>query len=150
MRQRKRILLIAATTGYQTRAFAAAGERLGYEVQLATDRCHVLDDPWGDRAIPLRFNKPEFAAKKIAKFALETTPFDGIVAVGDRPTVLGAHAARELGLPYNSPEAVVACGNKYSAREHFRAAGLPVPQFRRIPLDTEASVAAADVEYPCV
>ena len=46
----KRVLLIGATTGYQTRVFADAAERLGYELVLATDRCHVLDDPWGDHA----------------------------------------------------------------------------------------------------
>jgi len=34
--------LIAATTGYQTRAFAEAAERLGVDVTLATDRCHIL------------------------------------------------------------------------------------------------------------
>ena len=52
---KRRLLLIGATTGYQTRAFAAAAERLGYELVLATDRCHVLDDPWGDGALALRF-----------------------------------------------------------------------------------------------
>jgi hypothetical protein len=33
------------------RSFAGAAERLGVEVILATDRCHIMDDPWGDRAI---------------------------------------------------------------------------------------------------
>ena len=41
----RRILLVAATTGYQTRLFADAARRLGMQVTLATDRCHVLEDP---------------------------------------------------------------------------------------------------------
>jgi formate-dependent phosphoribosylglycinamide formyltransferase (GAR transformylase) len=146
----KRILLVAATTGYQTRAFAEAGERLGYQIQLATDRCHVLDDPWGDHAIPLRFERPDSAAAVIAKFAAKSGAFDGIVAVGDRPTHLAALAARRLGLPYNSPDSVLACRNKYLARERFRQAGLPVPWFRRIALGQDPNAAAHNVEYPCV
>ncbi len=43
-----RVLLIATTTGYQTRAFGEAAERLGVELVFATDRCHRLDDPWGE------------------------------------------------------------------------------------------------------
>ena len=40
-----RVLILAATTGYQTRAFGEAAERLGVELVFATDRCSVLDDP---------------------------------------------------------------------------------------------------------
>ena len=53
-----RVLLVAATTGYQTRVFAEAARHLGFDLMLATDRCHVLEDPWGDRAIPVRFDDP--------------------------------------------------------------------------------------------
>jgi hypothetical protein len=42
---RKRLLLVAATTGYQSRIFAEVARQLGVEVSLATDRCHVLNDP---------------------------------------------------------------------------------------------------------
>ncbi len=67
MSDRKRLLLIGATTGYQTRSFDDAAARLGFELVLATDRCHVLDDPWGDRAIALRFEDPERAAERLAR-----------------------------------------------------------------------------------
>ena len=36
----KRILIVAATTGYQTRMFADAAPRVGFEGGLAADRCH--------------------------------------------------------------------------------------------------------------
>jgi biotin carboxylase len=145
----KRILLIAATTGYQTRAFAAAGERLGYSVQLATDRCHVLDDPWGDHALPLRFERPKSAASVIAKAAL-TTPFHGVVAVGDRPAHIAAVAAQRLGLPGNPPDSVLACRNKYLARERFREAALPVPEYWRVAIEDGPEAAARQARYPCV
>ena len=44
-----RLLLFAAKLGYQIRVFEEAARRLGIDVQLVTDRCHILDDPWGGR-----------------------------------------------------------------------------------------------------
>src|SRR5262245_60853652 len=123
----KRILIVAATTGYQTRAFAEAARRLGMEAALATDRCHVLENPWGDHAIPVRFDDPYSAAESIA----QAGPFDGIIALADRLTLIAALAAERLGMPYNSPDAVDAARNKFLARQRFKAAGLPVPQFFR-------------------
>ncbi len=142
----KRILLVAATTGYQTRLFSSAGQRLGLDVVLATDRCHILEDPWGDRAIPVRFDDPYTAAETIARAGL----FDGILAVADRPAFLAAVVAEKLGLPYSSPASVEAARNKFLARQRFLAAGLPVPQFFRIDIREGAENAAAKAPYPCV
>jgi biotin carboxylase len=140
-----RVLLVAATTGYQTRSFAAAARRLGIDVILATDRCHVLEDPWRDHAIPVRFEEPEIAAE-----ALGGCGVDGIVAVADRPTLVAALTARKLGLPYHSPEAVAACRDKYRMREMFAAAGLPVPENFRVALDCDPRETARGVHFPCV
>jgi ATP-grasp domain/L-amino acid ligase C-terminal domain 2 len=142
----KRLLLIGATTGYQTRVFAEAAETLAYDLLLATDRCHVLDDPWGDRAIALRFEDPEGSAQTLAVEAR----VDGIVAVGDRPAYIAALAAQRLGIPYNSPDSVNASRNKFLARERFRDAGLLVPEFHRVPLAGGPDRAATQVPYPCV
>ena len=143
----KRLLLIAATTGYQTRVFADAATRCGYEVQLATDRCHTLDNPWGDHAIALRFQHPERAAEKIARTAPQ---IDGVVAVGDRPAYIAALTAERLGLPYSPAAAVLACRSKYDARQHFSSAGLAVPNYIRVPLDEDPGLAAQHASYPCV
>jgi formate-dependent phosphoribosylglycinamide formyltransferase (GAR transformylase) len=142
----KRLLLIGATTGYQTGVFAEAAKRLGFQLALATDRCHVLDDPWGDHALPLRFEDPEGAAHSIAAEA----KVDGIVAVGDRPAYIAALAAQLMGIPYNSADAVLACRNKFLARERFRAAGLLVPEFQRITLADGPHLALESRKYPCV
>jgi biotin carboxylase len=139
-----RILIAAATTGYQTRMFADAARRLGFEAVLATDRCHVLEDPWGDRAIPVRFDDPYAAVEAIA----QAGPFDGIIAVADRPTLVAALAAEKLGLSYNSPASVEAARNKFLARQRFEAAGLPVPRFSRTPIDQDPT--EIEPPYPCV
>ncbi|MEA3160226.1 MAG: hypothetical protein QOD95_1774, partial [Gammaproteobacteria bacterium] len=78
---RKRVVLVAATTGYQTRMFSDAAARAGIDLVLATDRCHVLEDPWGDHAIAIKFDHPGEAADALGAAG----DFDGIVAVGDRP-----------------------------------------------------------------
>jgi biotin carboxylase len=141
-----RVLLVAATTGYQTRAFAEAARHLGLDLVLATDRCHVLEDPWGDRAIPVRFDDPR-ASRDVL---LAAGPFDAIVAVADRPTLIAALAAEGLGVRYNSPASVEACHDKYLARQRFEAAGLPVPKFFRVPVSANPLDVAGRAPFPCV
>ena len=140
------VLLIASTTGYQTQMFAEAAQRLGIDLLLATDRCHVLADPWGDQAVPIRFEDPESSALPISARGDIT----GIVALGDRAAVAAAAIAQRLGIRYNSVESVQACHNKFLARQKFQAAGLPVPRFERLPLASDPSEAARRWAYPCV
>jgi biotin carboxylase len=141
-----KILLIASTTGYQVREFADAARRLGLDLVLATDRCHVLDNPWGDDAVPVRFEDPPAGLEALAARG----PFEGIVAVGDQPACIAAQAAERLGLPFSSPKAVAAAKDKFLARERFRAAGLQVPDFHRVPLASDSHLAARAARYPCV
>jgi biotin carboxylase len=142
---RSRLLLFAATTGYQIRVFAEAARRLDIDLTLATDRCHVLEDPWGDHAIAVRFEDIPASLE-----ALRGRRFDAVAAVGDRPAVLAAEAACALGIPFHPPSAVRACHDKYLARQLFQAAGLPVPQFFRVTLHESAAAVARRAPYPCV
>ena len=112
----KRVLLLSATTGYQLRAFNEAAGRLGVTLTFATDRCHMLDDPWRDAAVPVRFYDEAASLQALAEAAVGE-PFAGILAVGDRPAVLAALAAERLGLAGNSPAAARACANKRLSRE---------------------------------
>src|ERR1039458_9511649 len=127
-----RVLLVAATTGYQTRAFSAVAEAMGIELVLATDRCHVMDNPWGDDAIAVRFDDP--AIEAIA----DRGPFDGIVAVGDKPAYVAAVAAERMGLAFSPASAVAASKDKFLAREKFRAAGLLTPRYELLSADAPA------------
>src|SRR5688500_2402870 len=92
-----RVLLLATTTGYQTRAFGEAAERLGVDLVYATDPCSVLEDQWRDEAIPIRFQDEVRSAETIIGAARKRR-IDGVVAVGDRPTVIAALVNEVLGL----------------------------------------------------
>jgi len=134
-----RLLLFATTTGYQIREFDDAARRLGVDLTLASDRCHVMDDPWGDRAIAVKFDR---IAESLE--ALSDLSFDGVAAVGDLPAVLAAEAAQALGVPFHPPAAARACLDKYLARQLYRAAGMRVPGFFRASL-TDDPADLADV-----
>src|SRR3989442_12713442 len=96
----KRILLFAAKFGYQTRSFEEAAKKLGVALTYVTDRCHRLEDPWGDRALPVKFESPEEAAHDVME-QIRGAQIDGILAIGDRPVVAAAYAGRGMGIAYN-------------------------------------------------
>ena len=131
-----RVLLVASKTGYQVREFYGAAQNLGIELTLVTDRCHILEDPWGDQAAPVQFEQPDAGVEALAARG----PFDGIVAVGDQPAMVAARIAERLKLRFHPTEAVRAANDKYATRERFRAAGMNVPTYG---FDAPSS-------YPCV
>ena len=148
---RKRVLLFAAKLGYQTRSLDEAARKLGVDVVFVTDRCHQLDDPWGDRAIAVHFESPDAAAYAVLEAVRASgQPVDGILTFGDRPAVAAAYVARGLGLAYNHPAAVEACRSKLRMREVFRDAGLRGPWFRTVALQPLPEPALLGISYPCV
>lgn len=144
-----KLLLLASKLGYQTRSFAQAAKRLGIDVVVGSDRCHQLEDPWSDGAVPLHFEEPEQAAHTLVE-AVRTRPVSAILALGDRQTVTAAHAARALGLRYNSPESVENCRSKLRQREILRDAALPVPEFFSFQLYEPLDAVLRHVRFPCV
>jgi biotin carboxylase len=145
----KRVLILATTTGYQTRMFAEAAERQGIELVYATDRCDQLDDPWRDGAIPVRYHEEWRSVDTVLK-ALEPRPINGILAVGDRPAVMAAQLARLLNLPGHPPEAAVAARDKRLSREKFRSGGLLVPNGFAVPMSADPLTVLPRVEFPAV
>lgn len=147
----KRVLVFAGKLGYQTRSFAGAARKLGIELNFVTDRCHQLDDPWGDGAIAVHFESPEAAAYTVLEEVRRgERRVDGILALGDRPAVAAAYVARGLGVTYNHPAAVEACRSKLRMREVFRDAGLRVPWFCAVALQPAPEPALLGISYPCV
>jgi len=147
--QQKRVLLFANKLGYQTRSFEGAADKLGVTLAYVTDRCSRLDDPWNDQAVAVHFEVPEGAAGAVLE-SQRGLPVDGILTVGDRPTVTAAYVARGLGLVHNHPASVEACRNKVRMREVMRDGGVPVPWFRAVPLHPLPEPALLEIEYPCV
>src|SRR5215470_5955202 len=156
MSARKKILLFTAKLGYQTRSLDEAAQRLGVDVIFVTDRCHQLDDPWGDRAIAVHFESPDLAAYSVMEAVRKLGPngepatIDGILAFGDRPAVTAAYVARGLSIPYNHPAAVEACRSKLRMREVFRDAGMRGPWFKSVAVSPVAEPALLGISYPCV
>jgi biotin carboxylase len=142
---RPRLLLFAATCGYQIRSFAESARKLGVSLTLATDRCHILDDPWGDGAIAVKFDRIADSLEM-----LRGHQCDGVAAVGDRPALLAAAAAEMFGVPFHPLAAAQASNDKYLARQRYQAAGLRVPAFFRASFDEDARALARRAPYPCV
>jgi ATP-grasp domain/L-amino acid ligase C-terminal domain 2 len=146
---RRRLLLFTNKLGYQTRSFEEAAQKHGTEIIYVTDRCHQLEDPWGDRAIAVHFESAQSAAANVVE-ALNGKSVDGILALGDSPSVAAAYTARELGISYNHPAAVEACRSKLRMREVFRETGLNAPWFRVMNLSPLPEPALFGISYPCV
>jgi hypothetical protein len=144
------VLILSTTTGYQLRSFGDAAARAGIDLLFATDRCHRLDDPWRDAAVPVRFHEEDASLQSILDVAGKRR-IDGVLAVGDRPVVLAARAAGALGLPGNEPDAAFASANKKIARERFAAAGLPAPWFFEThAADAREVLSDNRLRFPCV
>jgi biotin carboxylase len=146
---RRRVLLLATTTGYQTRMFEEAAAALGIELVYATDRCDQLADPWRDGAIAIRFHDEQRSIDAI-RAALASNPVHGILVAGDRPTVMAAALAEELGLRGHPREAAAIARDKRLLRERLAASGFLVPRFLSVPADSDPSSLLPHVTFPVV
>jgi len=147
--EQRRLLLFTNKLGYQTRSFEEAARKYDTELIYVTDRCHQLEDPWGDQAIAVHFESVYSAVANVVE-ALNGKSVGGILALGDAPSVAAAYTARELGISYNHPSAVEACRSKLRMREVFRETGLNTPWFRVMNLDPLPEPALLGISYPCV
>ncbi len=150
-----RVLLLTPTTSYRADDFLAAASRLGIEVVVATDRCHVLARDFTAEAtgsISIELRPPETAVATLL-MQHEKTPFCAIVPTDEATTVVAALAAEALGLPHNPVDAVVSARNKLRMRQRLAAAGVAQPRVCLVPISASAeerAAAAAEVGLPCV
>ena len=149
MNGNRSVVLVATTTGYQIRSFGEAAEKLGVRLIFASDRCDQLEDPWWDAAIPIRFHELGRSTEAVVS-ALSASPPQGVLAVGDRPTLLAARIADAFGLPGNPPHASAASRNKLASRDAWRSAGLLTPAYRVVPLEGDAHTFARAARFPVV
>jgi hypothetical protein len=144
-----RVLVLTQTTGYQTRTIGDAAARQGIDIAFATDRCDHLDDPWRDRAIPIRFHDEPASVDAIVH-AMGASGIAGVLALGDRPTVIAAEVAKTLGVPWHPPDAARASRDKSLARTRMADAGLPVPWAITVDLDANLDWLTRDLHWPLV
>ena len=144
----RRVLVLATTTGYQTRAFGEAADALGVQLVFATDRCEQIDDPRRDGAIAIRFHEEDRSVDAIVA-AARRQPIDGVLAVGDRPTVIAARAAAALKLPWHPAEGAGIARHKQLTRQRLSGAGLPSPWFVTTTINADPRLLEPPT-FPCV
>jgi biotin carboxylase len=145
-RMRPCVAILLPQSNYRGDDLLAAAAKLGLDVVVASDRCHVLAEEWKEGSLPLDFTDPDGAARALAEAVRPREP-KAVLGTDDQTAVIAARAARLLGLPHDAPEALDAARNKRLSRERLRAAGVPVPWFRTLELGEPAP---ADVPFPCV
>ncbi len=144
-----RLLLLVPTTTYRTQDFVEAARGLDVDMVVASERPNVLSERLPDNLLTLDFADPEKAAREVAALA-RIKPFNAVVPVDDRTTVVAAAIAAALGLPGNSVAAVAATRNKHRMREALSKAGVPSPPYLLFTLADDPALAAPRVPYPCV
>lgn len=144
-----RVLLVAATTGYQIRSFGEAAETLGIRLSIASDRCDRLEDPWWDQAIPVRFHDVPLSLDAVMRAWSGPAPA-AVLAVGDRPAVLAARLNEAFGRPGNPPAAAAASRNKLESKRLLQRAGLLTTEYRALSVDDDPAAVAGRIPYPAV
>jgi biotin carboxylase len=146
------VVLVLPKFGYQNDAFLTAAQKLGMDVIAASDDCHRLAEEWQSSTVVWQSSDPARAAEEIATGVAGRAPA-AIVGVDDRTAVIAAFAAERLGLPHNPPAAVMAARNKALSRARLSEAGIPVPRFQVLELETtpeKLKSILAGAPYPCV
>ena len=145
------LLLLVPTRSYRTDDFVAAAARLGVPVVLGSDRCHRIEEAFGEVEgfLSLDYRRPSRAADAIVREAARR-PIRGLVPVDDGTAVIAAVAAERMGLPRNPPEAARRAADKLAMRRALAAAGVPVPRFRAFEIARGPERPSRAVEYPCV
>ncbi|PPS69366.1 MULTISPECIES: ATP-grasp domain-containing protein [Streptomyces] len=80
----------------------------------------------------------------------ERTPIDGFLALSDGHLLPTAVAARNLGIPFESPEVIGRLRDKHAMRTALHRAGVPQPGFRSATTAEEAVAAASALGCPVV
>jgi biotin carboxylase len=141
-------MLLMSPSTYRAGAFLEAAERLGVEAMSVVDMPEPLREHWRQHCA-VDFADRDTAVDAIVGLANET-PVNAVLSVDDSATEIAALAAARLGLPHNAPASATAARDKLVMRRMLARGGVPVPQFRDVPADSDPRVIANEVTYPCV
>jgi biotin carboxylase len=134
---------------YRAHDFMEAAGKLGVEIVVGTDRRQALFDATRERVLALDFLDASATVREIAS-AHRSRPFAALLGVDDDTVLLAALGSEAVGLPTNRPAALRIARSKRLLRERLRGAGLPGPEFRIVPIETDPRAAAGGTAYPCV
>ena len=142
------LLLISQPNSYRIAPYIKAATRLGMDVLIASRGEHSLITEV-NAGLHVDLSNPAGALQRILKQA-SASPFAGILGSDDSTVELAAHAAHELGLPHNPPEAARASRRKDLARAHLALAGCPVPLHCLVNLEQPLDSQSQGLPWPCV
>ena len=126
-----------------------AAAKLGIEITVGSNQHQVLEQFKNDLSVTIDFYDLDRGVQQICNFA-KKYPLQAIVPVDEETTLLAAKAAKALGIPHNSPEAVEASIDKHRFRTRLANSGIPSPWFSLVSLNDNPSQAAQTMSYPCV
>ena len=144
-----RLLLLIPTTSYRAHDFMDAATKLGIEIAVGSNQHQVLEQFQNDSTVTLDFYDLDRGVQQICDYA-EKYPLEAIVPVDEETTLLAATAAKALGIPHNTPEAVEASIDKHRFRSRLANSGIPSPWFSLVSLKDSPAQTAQAVSYPCV
>ena len=144
----KRVLLVAPTASYRIQAYVDAATKLGVELVVASDgQYSLVSAVSGGLQIPL--DRPAAAIAATLEFQRQS-PIHAVVASDDATVELASEIAGALGLPHNPVSAVQLARRKDLARLAQQRAGIAVPAFQRIDLESPVAPQVKSLAYPVV
>ncbi len=144
-----RLLLLIPSTSYRVSDFVTAAHRLGIDVTVGSNQRQVLEPLNEAGSITIEFSNPDVAVEEIKKFH-NSFPIIAIVAVDDETGTIASKASQKLGFKCNSPEAVMATGNKLLLRQALSKADLSLTKYNTLGLDDDPIRIARKIDFPCV
>lgn len=145
----QRVLLLLPVASYRNEDFLQAAAQLGVEVTTVADYCPQLAPGWGlDPMLAVPFDQPAVAVETVMQ-RLTARP-DAVLAVDDHGLELAALLRERLGLPGNTPSAVMLTRDKLAFRQLLRDSGLNCPAFHQLSADADPEQGRDQFDYPAV
>ncbi len=130
-KQMKRIAIIGAND-FQNPLIIKAKE-MGYETHVFAWEDGSIGEKTADYFYPISIVERE----KIYEVCKQIEPDAVVTIASDLAGITVNYVARRLGQACNSERSVVISTNKYEMRKAFKAAGVPIPEFHEITLNSD-------------
>jgi len=143
-----RVLLIAPRDSYRITPYLAAAERLGIELDLASEGLHV---PVGPESSGMRVDFTNFkqSCKLLVAMARQCR-WRAVIGSDDASIELAAEVSAALGLNHNPPSAVRLSRRKDLSRRELARHGVTVPGHCAIDLARSIAPQLTAIRFPCV
>jgi S-sulfo-L-cysteine synthase (3-phospho-L-serine-dependent) len=148
---RSRVVLVESNTSGTGALFVRTATDLGFEPVLLTadaSRYDFAEHP--PRVLTIDTSSVAEVVLACAGLVSDGGPVAGVLTSSEYYTQIAAAAARYLGLPANSPEAVRVTRNKGEQRRALADAGVPQPEFGEAASLSEAVARAERIGFPVV